>query len=208
MAKLVPHEVEVTLAANRHGDHPDHLVQRHASGDHVGRGLERAHAVVHFGVHEPERDGLIADDGLIVRLGIADALLGVSAVAQSRDDLVHAPVLVFQITLARRFEDSDPQVGDRHREPRVEAHAALLDRPAQRGHPRDVLGDDLDAGVALVEHVVRHHEVVDRGNVRLHPEVLLVVAAELHLEAVVVVEHGGDAVEAEAVEPVLVHPVP
>ena len=206
--ELVAHEVEVALAADGHGDHPDHLVQRHAPGDHVGGLLEGAHAVVHLGIHEPERDRLITHDGLIVRFGVPDALLGVSAVAQRGDDVVHAPVLILQPGFPRRLECSDPEVGDGHREPSVEPDAALLHRSAQRGHPGHVLGDDLDSGVALVKHIVGHHEVIDRGNVGLHAEVLLVVARKLHLEAVVVVQHGRDAVEAEPVEAVLVHPVP
>ena len=208
VAELVTHEVQVPLAADGHGDEAKHLVQRHPAVHHRRRLLERAHAVVHLGVHEPEGVRLGPDDGLIVGLGVPDALLRVPTVAQRGDDIVHAPVLVPQVSLPGRLEQPDPDVRDGHRETSVEADAALAHGAAQRGHPRHVLRNHLDARIRLVQHVVRHHQVVDRGDVGVETEVLVVIPGELHLEAVVVVQHGGDAVEAEPVESVLVHPVP
>ncbi len=52
-----------------------------------------------------------------------------------------------------------------------------------------------------VHEVVCEHEVHDRVDVGGWAEVLAVVAAEAHVDAVVVVQHAGHAVEAEAVEP-------
>mmetsp|Transcript_57353 Transcript_57353/g.181562 ORF Transcript_57353/g.181562 Transcript_57353/m.181562 type:complete len:632 (+) Transcript_57353:346-2241(+) len=58
-----------------------------------------------------------------------------------------------------------------------------------------------------MHHVVGEHHVHDGVHVGVHAEVLVVVAGEGHLEAVVVVHHGGDAIEAVAVELVLIEPV-
>jgi len=54
-----------------------------------------------------------------------------------------------------------------------------------------------------VKHVVGEHQINEGLRVRVHAEVLVVVAAEAFAHSVRVVEHRGDAVEAEAVEAVL-----
>ena len=56
-------------------------------------------------------------------------------------------------------------------------------------------------GSSVCTRSLAEHEVHDRVDVGGWAEVLAVVAAEAHVDAVVVVQHAGHAVEAEAVEP-------
>ena len=60
--------------------------------------------------------------------------------------------------------------------------------------------------VVLVEQIVGQHQIEERVGVRGQAEVLVVIAGETVRYAVRMIEHGRDAVEAEAVELVLVHP--
>ena len=81
VAELVADEIEIALAGQAEGDQPDHLVQRDAAvDDQVLAGL--VHVPVHFLVHEPEREGLVADQGLVVAFGIADVLFAAPAIHQ------------------------------------------------------------------------------------------------------------------------------
>ncbi len=199
MAELVAHEVEVPVPPERHRERPDHLVQGDpARGDRrVGR--QRAHVVVHLLVHEPEGERLVPDQGLVVGLGVGDALLVVPPVLHGEHQVPHVPCLVGGPLL----HHLDPLVGDRHLQPVVEADAALGDRVADARHAAHVLRDGDRPRIQRVHHVVGQHEVGQVLHVGLGPEVLPVVAREDHLQAVVQVHHAGDPVEAEAVELVL-----
>ncbi len=66
MTKLVAHEVEIRLSAERLRNEPDHLVQTHAPG-HLNRRVPQSrHSRVDLGIKEPHRNSLVTDDGLIV----------------------------------------------------------------------------------------------------------------------------------------------
>ncbi|KAI3492991.1 hypothetical protein L1887_42366 [Cichorium endivia] len=201
VTELVADKVEVALAAERMCDETDHLVVRQAAVDDGGALGEVRHIGVHLLVHEPEGKRLVADERLVVRLGIGDRLFQMTSVGEREADVAKVPVLV------RLFlEQLDPHVWHGHREAVVEANTALRDGSAQRRHARDVLGDGDGVGVVLVDHVVGEHEVGDGLDVDGRAKVLVVAAAESGADAVVRVEHGGDAVEAETIESVLLHP--
>ena len=58
------------------------------------RGRLVVHAIVHLLVHQPEGDRLVADQRLVVALGVRDVLLAVPTVDQRPDHLLHVPIFV------------------------------------------------------------------------------------------------------------------
>ena len=137
VAELVPHEVQVPLAAEAARELADHLVQRDAAAHHRVVRRQRGHVVVHLLVHQPKRGGLVTHQRLVVRLGVRDALLAPAAVLQAVHQVEHVPVVV----VAPLGEHLDPLVRDGHLQAVVEADAALGDGARERGHAGDVLRD-------------------------------------------------------------------
>ena len=134
-------------------------------------------------------------------LGVGDGLLVGALVGELPPDLAHGPLLVGEL-----LDPLDPVVRDAHRHPEVEAHAAGRQRGGQAGHAGDVLGDGEGVRVHLLHEDVREGEVGHRVLVDTLVEIV-VVAHEILSEAVVPIEHRGDAVEAETVDVVFLHPV-
>lgn len=52
---------------------------------------------VHLLVHEPERNGLVADKGLVMTLGVRDGLLVMATVNEGPHNVPHVPVFVFEL---------------------------------------------------------------------------------------------------------------
>ena len=59
------------------------------------------------------------------------------------------------------LEQLDPEVGDAHGQPIVEADPAFFERTAQAHHAGDVLGDGDGSGVDLVDQAVGQLQVGD-----------------------------------------------
>ena len=199
MAELVAHEVEVALAARADGHQADHLVQRDGTvHDHV---LARAvHAGVHFLVRQAEHDGLVAHQRLVVGLRVADDLLLIAAGDQFPVHLADLPVAVLLL-----LDRLDEEVRQAHGQAVVKADAAVLDGQAHARHGAHVLRDGDGALLVAVNQVAGQHEVGHRVHIGVHGEVLR-VAGEGGAQTVIVIEHAGHAVKAEAVEMILVHP--
>ena len=159
-----------------------------------------AHVVVHGGVHEAERDGLVADEGLIVTLGVGDVAFVRAAVGERVEEFAHVPVFV-----AAFLEKFDPEIGDAHREAEVEAQAAIGDRAGHAGHAGDILGDRDDIGANFVRDFVCELEVGDGVFVDVGAEVV-VIRGKGFSQAVIEIEHARHAVEAEAVDVELFEP--
>jgi hypothetical protein len=79
VTKLVSHKIEVSFAAQGVGNQSDHLVQGQATVNDSGARAELAHVVVHFLVHQPERERLVTDQRLVVTLRVRDRQLLVTA---------------------------------------------------------------------------------------------------------------------------------
>mmetsp|Transcript_34629 Transcript_34629/g.98119 ORF Transcript_34629/g.98119 Transcript_34629/m.98119 type:complete len:307 (-) Transcript_34629:1915-2835(-) len=79
--KLVAHEVEPPIPAEREGEETDHLVEGQAAGDHRGLLHQGAHSCVHLGVHQAEGHCLVSDQGLVVALAVCNDFLCEAAVA-------------------------------------------------------------------------------------------------------------------------------
>mmetsp|Transcript_7040 Transcript_7040/g.15466 ORF Transcript_7040/g.15466 Transcript_7040/m.15466 type:complete len:492 (-) Transcript_7040:1049-2524(-) len=201
VTKLIAHEGEVALTPQSHGHQADHLVQGHPPRHHPTLLSECRHTLVHLGAHQPECNGLISHEGLVVTLGVADGPLRVTPVAQCGHQVPHAPVLVPHV-----LEQLDPAVRDGHSQPVVKAHTSLRHRAAQRWHPAHILCHRDGLWQVVVYEVIGQHEVHHRVHIGGHTKVLVVVAAEACVDAVVVVQHARHAVKAEAVKLVLVQP--
>ena len=65
LTKFVPNEVEVPLSAEAVDEESDDFVEGDATIDDVVGRVQCRHSRVHFLVHEPEREGLVADQCLV-----------------------------------------------------------------------------------------------------------------------------------------------
>ena len=158
------------------------------------------HVEVHLLVHQTEGDGLVADEGLVVRFGVGHGLDVGQAVGHHGPHLPDVPLLVGDI-----FQQLDPEVGNGHAEAVVEADSAVVEGDAHPGHAAHVLGDGDGRRAELVDESVGEREVGDGILVdALVEEAFAGVERDV---AVVVVDHRRHAVEAEAVEMELVEPV-
>ena len=199
MAKLVAHEVEVATVDGRCREQAYHLVQCDTAVGHVVL-VALLEVPVHIGIHEAEDDGLVAHECLVMALGIRDGLLVLTAVGHLPEHAGGLPVLVGLL-----LDELDPVVGHVHCHAIVEAVAAVLDGGCQAGHARYLLGNGDGILVELVDERVGQGEVAD-GIAVLIQVVVVAIATEGLAQAVAAVEHRGDAVEAEAVELILLHP--
>mmetsp|Transcript_155367 Transcript_155367/g.498494 ORF Transcript_155367/g.498494 Transcript_155367/m.498494 type:complete len:736 (-) Transcript_155367:1057-3264(-) len=186
VAKLVAHEVQVALSAQGQDEEPHHLVQRKPSvhAERVLGAVHDAHACVHLRVHQPEGQGLVADNGLVMGLAVADDLFLVAAVREDVDDVAHAPSAVRTL-----LQERDPHVGDGHGQAVVEAEATILDRATERGHAADVLADCHRTRHQRVNQIVGQHQVDVALDVSIAAEVLMVAAGVAFADAVRLVEH-------------------
>ncbi|KAI7092158.1 1,4-alpha-glucan-branching [Hortaea werneckii] len=119
VAELVAFEVQVGFAPEPVRDQPDHLVQRHAAFDDGGEFREGGHVRVHLGVAEPEEEGLVADEGLVVGFGVGDGFFAVATVGQGEAEVAHVPVDVLLL-----FQPFDVEVRYGHGESVVESYSA------------------------------------------------------------------------------------
>ena len=199
MPPLVAHEVEITAIDGRGGDKPDELVQRHAAAHHAVV-VANHHVPVHLLVDKAEDDGLVAHQRLVVTLGIGNGLLVGTAVGEFPENRGGLPVLVLLL-----LDGLDPVVGDSHRHAVIEANASILHLASKAWHAAHLLGNSDGMRIHLMDELVGKGEVGDGIGV-LVAVVVVVVAAKRLPQAVVVIEHRRDAIEAETVELILLEP--
>lgn len=199
VAEFVADESEPGFAAGNHGEEAEEFVEGEAPVDD-GVLVAFFHVPVHVLVHEPEGEGFIADECLVMGFGVGDGLFLVASVGELVPDGVEVPLFVGSV-----FEEFDPVVGDAHAEAVVEAETAVFGRAAESGHAGEVFGDGESIGVDFADEGVGELEVGHGAPFDAVVEVFVVVV-EGGI-AVVVVEHGGDTIEAEAVEVKLFEPV-
>ena len=149
---------------------------------------------VHIGISEAEDERLVAHECLVMALSIADGLLIFTTVRELIQDRTWAPLLVGVIR-----DELRPEVGDIHREAVVKAKASVLDRSSETRHTTHLFGDRDRVGVDAMDQLIGQREVRHSIGILMTIEVVR-VRGEALAEAVVVVQHRGDAVEAEAVE--------
>ena len=199
VAKLVAHEVEVGLAAATQGEQADHLVQGDgAVNDGVVAVL--VHVGVHGGVCQAEDHGLVSHQRLVVAFHVGHRILTGTAQAHIAPHLADVPEFVLLL-----LHRTDPHIGKTHGQTIVKADAAVFDGQAHTRHTGHILGDGDGIGIHFPDQLVGQLQVGDGLGVGVEGEILGVII-KAGAKAVVMIEHGGDAVEAEAVEMVLRHP--
>ena len=94
------------------------------------RGNDR-HVGIHLCIHQPERDGLVPHQGLVVALGIGNALFMVASIGEGPSDALHVPILVLLL-----LQKLDPKVRDSHGQTVVKPKPSFKNRPtrASRRH--------------------------------------------------------------------------
>ena len=153
MSEFVAHKIQIGLSRQRDRKKPDHLVQRHAAVDHdVLCGA--VHIGVHLLVHQPERNGLVADQCLVVRLAVGHRFDIRQPVGHHVPHLPDVPLFVRHF-----FQQFDPEVGHGHAEPVVEPYPALFGRGAHAGHTADVLGNRDGVRIQVVDQPVGQRQV-------------------------------------------------
>ena len=149
---------------------------------------------VHIGIGQAEDERLVAHECLVMALGIANGLLIFTTIRELIPDRAWAPLLVRVIR-----DELRPEVGDIHREAVVKAKASVLNRSSETRHTTHLFGDRDCIGVDAMDQLIGQREVRHSIGILMTIEVVR-VRGEALAEAVVVVQHRGDAVEAEAVE--------
>ena len=198
MAEFVAHEVEVRFSAAGQGEQADHLVQGNGAVDY------RVVAVlVHVGVHirpgQTEDHRLVAHQRLVVGLHIGHGFLSGAAQAHAAPHLIDVPEFVLDL------HRLDPHIRQSHAQPVIKADAAVRNGQAHAGHTGHILGNGDGLGVHLTDQLVGKLQIGHRIRIGVVGEILA-VGGKVRSEGMVMVQHGGHAVEAEAVEMVLRHP--
>ena len=199
VTKFIAHEGEVAFASKAKCEQADEFMECHTSvyGWVV---IVLTHVPVHVLIHEPECEGFIADECLIMAFCVGDVRFSVASVDEGAPDFMEVPVFVSFF-----FDGFDPEIWDAHGEPVGEADSAFWDRAAESRHTTHIFRDDEGVGLDLLSKVSGELEVEDGVFVDAMAEIFIKVV-ERNI-AVVVVEHGGDAIEAEAIEVEFFEPV-
>mmetsp|Transcript_17773 Transcript_17773/g.41029 ORF Transcript_17773/g.41029 Transcript_17773/m.41029 type:complete len:473 (-) Transcript_17773:1167-2585(-) len=199
--KLVAHEVEVSLATERHGEHADHLVHGDTAVNNQVCRSEVGHAVVHLLVHQTEGNGLVANECLVVALAVANNLLLVPPVGERVHNVPHLPLVIGEL-----LEQLDPHVRRSHRKAVVEAKPSLGHGAREGGHPGDILSNRDATGTDRVDKIIGKHQVNAGVHVSGRAEVVVVAVDKGVVHAVVGVENRRNPVKAKPVELVLLEP--
>ncbi len=111
------------------------------------------------------------------------------------------PVLVFFL-----LERLNPVVGNAHCHAVVEADAAVAERKRQTRHAAHLLGDSNCRGLNLVYEYICEGKICEGVGI-LTAVVVVGIRTEGLAEAVIIVKHRCDTIEAEAVEVIFLEPV-
>ena len=200
VSEFVAHEVEVSVVGGEEGEQAGHFVEGDAAvdGEVAGGGV---HVEVHLFVDEFEDEGFAADEGLVVGFEVGEGVFFGSVGGEFVVEPAEVPGFVGDVV-----GEFEPGVGNAHGEAEVEAAAAFFFGGAEAGEAGDVFGDGDGVGANGVDEFVGEGEVGEGVEIEGAVEVGGGVV-EGGAEAAVVVEHAGDAVEAEAVEVEFVDPV-
>ena len=156
---------------------------------------------IHIGIDESEDEGLVTHEGLVVAFGVGDVAFVGAAVGEFPEDAAGLPVLIAQL-----LDGLNPIVGHVHGHAIVEAVTAVLEGRGQTRHTAHLFGNGDGVGIDLVDEEVGQGEIAN-GVVVLMAVEIIAVTAKGFAKSVAIVEHGGDAVEAETIEVELFEPV-
>ena len=136
-----------------------------------------------------------------MRLGVGHRLHFGQPVGHHVPHLPDVPLLVGHL-----LELLDPEIGNRHPQPVVEADASVRVGNAHPRHARHVLGDRHVARAEVVHQPVGQRQVTDGIVILMTVEVVTIVTEGL-TQSVTVIKHRSHPIETEAVEMELFQPV-
>ena len=159
---------------------------------------------VHVGVHicicQTENHGLIADQGLIVALHVGNSTFARTAQTHLAPHAGDIPVLVFFL-----FDCLDPHIRHSHGQTVVKADTAVFNWQAHTRHTGHILRNGDCLRIYLVNQLVGKLKISNCLSMSVEREVLAVIV-KIGTKAVIVVQHGSNAVKTEAVKMVFCHP--
>lgn len=199
VAKFIPHKGEITFPAEPDGEQADDFMESD-SAINDGALTDLIHVPVHFLIHEPEGERLIAHQRLIVGFSVGDVRFSVAAIGQGAPDFFDIPFFITAV-----LEELDPVVWKPHGEAMAEADATFRDRSTEPRHTGHIFSYEQHAGAQLFGQLGGELKVEDGIVIDPISEVFIVMIEGG--AAVVIVEHGGDAIEAEAIETIFLQPV-
>lgn len=199
MTEFIPHKIQPTFSTEGKSDEANHLVKSDPALDAMALGLA-AHVPIHFLIHELECEGLVSDKSLVVRLDVGDVRFTFLPIHDRAPKFVHVPMFIRSM-----LKEFDPVIRQSHRKAVSEALATFLDRATEPGHSAHIFCNDKSIGTKSMDEFSGELEVKNGIIIDGRAEVGVMVAKFLRTS--VPVEHGGDAIEAEAVEFKLLEPV-
>ena len=158
------------------------------------------HVCIHGGVRQAEDHSLVTHQRLVVGFHIGHGIFTGTAQAHISPHLPDVPVLV--LLFLHRL---DPHIRETHAQAVIKADAAVGDGQTHAGHAGHIFRDGDGLGIDLTNQLVGQLQVGDGFCMGVVGKIF-VVGVEISAKAMVVIEHGGHAVEPEAVEMVLRHP--
>ena len=193
MAKLVAHEVQIAAIDGGSSNQTDHLVKSYAAIYYTVAVL-LAEVPVHISIDEPENDGLVSHQCLVMAFCIRNSLFILTAVGHFPENAGRLPVLIFLL-----LDGLDPVIRHIHSQTVIEAIAAIFKLGSQAGHAADVFSYGDGTGLHFMDELVCQSQVAD-GIIILMTVEIISIAHEGFTQTVAVVKHRGYAVKAEAIE--------
>ena len=199
MTELISHEVEVASIDCGERNETDHLMESH-SAIHGEIIVAHHHMPIHLLVDQTEDNRLVAHESLIMAFAIRDGLLIGATVGEFPENRGGVPFLILLL-----LDHLDPIVGDTHSHSIVETYSSLIEFESQPRHAAHLLCDGDSLGVDLMYKDIGKREIYESVRV-LTSVVIIGIASESLPQTMVVIEHRGYAIEAEAVKLILFEP--
>ena len=126
--------------------------------------------------------------------GITDGTFFSAFVSQFVIDIAYVPLLIGDF-----FEELNPIIGNTHTQLVIEAYAFFSNRRGKTGQSAHLFGNGQRFGVELVNKLVSHSEI-HQSVVVLIAIIIETIIGKGFAQTVIVINHTGNAVEAETVE--------
>ena len=169
VTEFVAYEVEPSFATYGHREHANHFMQREAAIDDVTLVFVFHHGV-HFFVHEPEGEGFVSYEGLVVGLCVGNCFFTVAAVGELSPDGFEIPLFVGGV-----LEEFDPVVWDAHSETVIKAESTVLRGFAAAWHSGKIFCDGEGLRVDFADEGVGQLKVGECAPVHSFMKVFVVV---------------------------------
>ena len=159
------------------------------------------HVPVHLLVDQPEDNGLIAHQGLVVRFGIANGLFVGPFGGKFLKNFRNVPGLIGLF-----FDGFDPVIGSAHGQAVRKTNTSVFYRNSQSGITAHILCYGKGSRSDFLYHFIGQGEVGD-GIFILSAIKIEIIRGKIPFQTMIIIEHAGYPVEPEAIEAKLCKPV-